>query len=132
MLNTLSLRLRVFLIFAGLAGGILGVTALALWVAVRRLAAANIGYLGQSVPGLSAAGSTAAVIIVFGAAAMIVGVWYLFDRNVAKPIETLAGGLRTGAAPDLEESKYLADLGPAARAAAEARARQAEALAAAI
>ncbi|MDO5612168.1 MAG: 3'-5' exonuclease [Paracoccus sp. (in: a-proteobacteria)] len=132
MLTRLSLRLRVLLIFLGLSAGVAAMFALGLMLAGRRLAEANLGYLGQKVPGASAALTAAGVVGVFGAAVLIVGVWYLFDRNVAKPIEALAGGLRTGAAPDLEDSRYLADLGPAARDAAEARAQQAERLAAAI
>ena len=36
MLTRLSLRLRVFLIFAGLLAGLLGVLAVALFVALRR------------------------------------------------------------------------------------------------
>ena len=122
----LSLRLRVLLIFAGLAGAVLAAFALALMLAARRVA--QTGGDGGAASGLLTAG----VIGGFAAVLLITGVWYLFDRHVARPIEALAGGLRTGAAPAQDETRYLADLGPAARAAAEARARSAEALAEAV
>ena len=126
MLNRLSLRLRVFLIFAGLAVGLLAVLGTGLGVAWRRLEQAG------HMPETTAALLTAAAIGIFGALALVVWVWFLFDQNVARPIETLAGGLRTGAAPVATEGRYLADLAPAAREAADARARSAEALAEAV
>ena len=110
MLGRLSLRLRVFLIFAGLTAGLLTVLAAALVVAGRRLGA-------DAAPALVAGGALG----VFGTLALVTWVWLLFDQNVARPIETLAGGLRTGAAPDAGEGRYLADLAPAAREAAEVR-----------
>ncbi|QFG34915.1 DNA polymerase-3 subunit epsilon [Paracoccus pantotrophus] len=127
MLTRLSLRLRVLLIFAGLAAAILAALAVALWVA-------GAGLAGRGVPvqAMLDALVQAALIAGFGALGMVVWIWLLFDRNVARPIELLAGGLRTGQAPEIEEARYLADLGPAARDAAEARARSAEALADAI
>lgn len=127
MLTRLSLRLRVLLIFAGLAGAVLAGLGLGLWVEARRLADAGIA-AGVMLDPLLQAG----LIAGFAALGAITGVWFLFDRHVARPIETLAGGLRTGQAPDLAEARYLADLGPAARDAAEARARTAEALARAV
>lgn len=122
MLTALPLRLRVLLIFAGLAGGIAAVLILGLVMAGQRL----------TDPAASEALTVAGMIGLAGSGALVALVWFLFDRNVARPIEALAGGLRTGATPDQEQARYLADLGPAARAAAEARARQAEALAEAI
>ncbi len=74
----------------------------------------------------------AALIAGGGALVISAWIWFLFDRNVARPIELLAGGLRTGQTPEIPEARYLADLGPAARDAAEARARSAEALTEAI
>ncbi|RCW88869.1 3'-5' exonuclease [Paracoccus lutimaris] len=132
MLNRLSLRLRVFLIFAALAAGLLVVLAGALLVAWRRLAGAGVNFMSDATPGATGALMAAAAISIFGTLALVVWVWFLFDQNVARPIETLAGGLRTGAAPDAAEGRYLADLAPAAREAAEARARSAEALAEAV
>lgn len=127
MLARLPLRLRVLLIFAGLAGAVLAALGLGLWVGSRRLAEAGIA-LGVALDPLLQAG----LIAGFGALGTVTAVWFLFDRHVARPIETLAGGLRTGQAPDLAAARYLADLGPAARDAAEARARSAEALAQAV
>lgn len=129
MLRHLSLRLRVFLIFAGLAAGLLGVLALGLFVAARRLLPPGAGDLGAALPDTGAALIAAGAIGVFGTLGLVVWVWFLFDQHVARPIETLAGGLRTGAAPDRDEGRYLADLAPAARASAEAQLRAAEALA---
>lgn len=127
MLESLSLRLRVLLIFAGLAAAVLAAIGLGLWVEARRLSASGIALASVLDPMLQAG-----LIAGFGGLAVITGVWFLFDRNVARPIEALAGGLRTGQAPDIEDARYLADLGPAARDAAEARARAAEALAEAV
>lgn len=119
MLTGLSLRLRIFLIFAGLLTGILLMIALGAFITARQL----------DTPGLAIGG---AALSAFGALGLVVWVWFLFDQNVARPIETLAGGLRTGTVPDPEEGHYLADLGPAAREAAEARAREAERLVEAV
>ncbi|MBU3029327.1 3'-5' exonuclease [Paracoccus marinaquae] len=127
MLTGLPLRLRVLLIFAGLAAAVLAMIGLGLWVEARRLAASGLGAETWLDPMLQAG-----LIAGFGTLGLVTGVWFLFDRNVARPIEALAGGLRTGQAPDPGESRYLADLGPAARDAAEARARSAEALAEAV
>ncbi|RDD69056.1 3'-5' exonuclease [Paracoccus versutus] len=127
MLTQLSLRARVLLIFAGLAGAVLAILAAALWVA-----GASLTGRGVPVQAMLDALALAALIAGFGALGMIVWIWFLFDRNVARPIELLAGGLRTGQTPEIEEARYLADLGPAARDAAEARARSAEALADAV
>ena len=132
MLSRLSLRTRIFLIFAGLAAGLVVVQAAALFVVWRRLNQAGVNFLGEAAPGASGALAGAAALGIFGALALVVWVWFLFDQNVARPIETLAGGLRTGAAPDSAEGRYLADLAPAAREAADARARSAGALADAV
>ncbi|MFI0474789.1 PolC-type DNA polymerase III [Paracoccus jiaweipingae] len=113
--DRLSLRLRVFLIFAGLALGVLAVIGAGLYAAADRLASSGVAFLGQAAPGSVDALALAAVIGCFGALGLIVWVWYLFDHHVARPIETLAGGLRTGAAPAQGEGRYLADLAPAAR-----------------
>lgn len=127
MLSRLSLRVRVLLMFAGLAGAGLAVLAASLWLAHSRLLAEGVR-TAQMLDGLILAG----VLAGFGLLGGITALWYLFDRNMARPIETLAGGLRTGQAPDPVEARYLADLGPAAREAAEARAASAEALAEAV
>ncbi|RJL00705.1 3'-5' exonuclease, partial [Paracoccus siganidrum] len=127
MLTGLSLRLRVLLIFAGLAVAVLGLLALGLWVAGRGLAARH-----ADAGAILDAQVLAALIAGLGGLAAMAWVWFLFDQNVARPIEMLAGGLRTGQTPEIKEARYLADLGPAAIDAAEARARSAQELAEAI
>ena len=129
MLTRLSLRLRVFLIFAGLLAGLLGVLAVALFVALRRFDhAAAATAPGAAMPDIGTVLIGAGAIATLGMLMLVLWVWFLFDQHVARPIETLAGGLRTGAAPERSEGRYLADLAPAARASAEARLRSAEAL----
>ncbi|MDO5604072.1 MAG: 3'-5' exonuclease [Paracoccus sp. (in: a-proteobacteria)] len=131
MLTRLSLRLRVLLIFAGLLGAVAAVAVAALFVAYRKMMSApDLGDVAQlfAADGLILAG----LIVIMGAAGLVTLVWYLFDTNVARPIETLAGGLLTGATPGPDEGRYLADLAPAARAAAEARARASAELEAAL
>ncbi|WP_258869747.1 hypothetical protein [Paracoccus thiocyanatus] len=127
MLTRLSLRVRVLLVFAGLAGAVLAALAAALWVA-----GASLSGRGSPAPEMLDALALAALVAGLGALGAIAWIWFLFDRNMARPIELLAGGLRTGQTPEIEEARYLADLGPAARDAAGARARSAEVLAEAI
>lgn len=113
----LSLRLRVFLIFAGLAAGLILAVAIAELVAGKILIDAGTGH---APPGLADALALMALIGGLGVLGLITLVWYLFDTHVARPIETLAGGLLTGTPPSEAEGRYLADLAPAARAAASA------------
>lgn len=115
MLNHLSLRLRVFLFFLLLAAGGLIISALALWISYKRL----------DNPALIDAYIFAEILIAFGLLALIVGVWLLFDDNVAKPIERLSAQLRARAHAgvstdlDLQAARYLGDLAPAAAGLAE-------------
>lgn len=122
MLTRLPLRLRIALIFAGLAGGLLILTGLALWLAYSRFDARGVA--GALDPLLQAG-----LVMGFGALGLSVGIWFLFDRHVARPIEALAGGLRTGQKPDPSAARYLADLGPAARDAAALQVQMADMLA---
>ncbi len=128
MLTRLSLRLRVFLIFAGLAAAILIATAGGLWLGYSRL--------GQ--PGVGQGFVQAGVLAGFAALGLVAGVWYLFDLNVARPIETLAGALRARAHSDVTAemdaaiARYLGDLAPAAQAAAQSLAETRSALAEAV
>jgi DNA polymerase-3 subunit epsilon len=128
MLTGLSLRLRVFLIFAGLAGAILAATALGLWLGYSRL--------GQ--PGVGQGFVQAGVLAGFAALGLVAAVWYLFDLNVAKPIETLSGALRARAHADVTAgmdaaiARYLGDLAPAAQAAAQSLSETRSALAEAV
>lgn len=73
-----------------------------------------------------------AMILGFGLTGLVTGLWFLFDQHLARPVETLAGALRTGRVPDLRQARHLADLGPAARDAALARQRSDAALAEAL
>lgn len=114
MLTRLSLRLRVFLFFCliGLGGSAVAVLALA------------VGYGRAGAPALLDAFVIAGLLIVLGLLALSVGVWLLFDENVARPIERLAAQLRTRAHAgvegdlDLHGARYLGDLAPAAAAVA--------------
>jgi DNA polymerase III subunit epsilon len=114
MLERLNLRLRVFLIFAALAAGSLGALVGGLVVGYRRLGGAEM------LPALVQGG----VIAGFAILGMTSVIWYLFDLNVAKPIEGLAGSLRARAHADVDReietapARYLGDLAPAASAAA--------------
>lgn len=133
MLLNLSLRTRVFLIFLALAIGVAASIAAGLWFADRRMWAVGLLESGPAAPGAAMSALVAGgVLSILGGMGVTAWVWYLFDQNVARPIERLSGGLRTGSIPDRNEGRYLADLAPAARDAAEARARAAEALAAEV
>ena len=110
----LSLRVRIFLLFALLAGAIVAAAAVALVLGYR--------YAGQSdtLNGFVAAG----VVVGFAVLGLTVFVWLLFDENVAKPVQRLASQMRarahagTGQFAELN-ARYLGDLGPAAQALAE-------------
>jgi DNA polymerase-3 subunit epsilon len=125
MLTRLSLRLRVFLMFAGLAAAIVAAIVLGLWLGFSRL--------GE--PAVAQGFVQAGVLSGFAALGLIAGVWYLFDLNVAKPIETLSGALRARAHSDVTAemdsalARYLGDIAPAARAAAQSLAETRSALA---
>lgn len=113
----MSLRLRILAMFAAVLAAALVVAGAGLW-------RASAGGVDALVQGGMLAG--------FGLAGLMTGLWYLFDRNLARPIERLAGALRTGHLPDAAEARHLADLGPAAHDAALARQRSDEALARAL
>jgi DNA polymerase-3 subunit epsilon len=128
MLTRLSLRLRIFLIFAGLAAAALLALAAGLWLGFQRL--------GQ--PQAAQAFVQGGVVAGFVTLGLVAGVWYLFDLNVAKPIDRLAGALRARAHADVtgameaEIARYLGDLAPAASAAAASLAETRNALAEAV
>lgn len=124
MLTRLSLRLRVFLIFAALLAGLVLSLGIALFVVWRRL----YGTAPDLTPTLVAAGAAGLCGIVL----LVFWVWHLFDQHVARPIEALAGGLRVGAEPGDVEARYLADLAPAAQFSVKVRTRSEEALAEAV
>jgi DNA polymerase III subunit epsilon len=125
----MSLRLRILIVFAALAIGALAALGLGLIVAYRHFGGAEV--LGALVQGGVLAG-----LVILG---LVVGVWYLFDAHLAKPIDVLAGALRARAHADgmgdmdVVGARHLGDLGPAARAAtrrlAQTRSDLAEAVA---
>ncbi len=129
MLRKLSLRTRILLIFAGLAAGAVVALVAGLWLGHRRLGSPD------TVDAFVQAGVIAGFLIV----GLVTLVWYLFDLNVAKPIDVLAGALRArthadaGGNLDAAVARYLGDLAPAATAAAatlrETRSALAEAVA---
>jgi DNA polymerase III subunit epsilon len=110
-MERLSLRTRVFLFFAMLGAGAIGITAAGLMLGYRQAA-------GASGSPFVAAG----VVAGFGILGLTAGIWLLFDENVAKPVERLAADLRArahgGVTRDLDPStsRYLGDLGHAAAA----------------
>ncbi|MEO0703956.1 MAG: exonuclease domain-containing protein, partial [Pseudomonadota bacterium] len=106
-----SLRLRILLFFALLGLGSLAILAAGLYIGHGRAGAgATSGFIN------------AGLIAGFGIAGLTVGIWLLFDENIAKPIERLAADLRTRAHTDVDReidhapAKYLGDLGQAAAA----------------
>jgi DNA polymerase III subunit epsilon len=124
-LGRLGLRLRMFLFFAALAGGALVALVVGLTLAFRRLGDPAV------LPAFVQGGIIAGFVIV----GLITWVWYLFDVNVAKPIDLLAGDLRARAHADVSPNtraaiaRYLGDLAPAADAAAHSLSETRNALA---
>lgn len=112
MFTKLSLRLRVFLFFCLLALGSVAIASGALIA----------GYAKLGDPGALDGFVLAGAISVFGLLGLGVGIWLLFDENVAKPIERLAAEMRVRAHAGLENdldmhtARYLGDLAPAAAA----------------
>jgi len=128
MLANLGLRLRVFLLFAGLGLGAVAALSLGLLFAYQRFAT----------PAALNAFVQAGVVGGIGGLGLVAWVWYLFDVNVAKPIDLLAGALRARAHSDIDQAldeapaRYLGDLAPAASAAAARLSQTRNALAEAV
>jgi DNA polymerase III subunit epsilon len=128
MLAKLGLRLRIFLVFAALACGALLALAAGLLTGYRHLAS----------PEALSAFVEVATLAGFGILAVVVWVWYLFDVNVAKPVDLLAGALRARAHADVGRSldasvaRYLGDLAPAAASATASLSETRSALAEAV
>lgn len=128
MLARLGLRLRVLLIFAGLAGAVL-----AALVAGMMLAYARLGD-----PALLNAVLQGGLVAGFAVLGLVTWVWYLFDLNVARPVILLASALRARAHSDVTAgidarlAQYLGDLAPAADAAARSLSETRNALAEAV
>ncbi|GAA3862693.1 3'-5' exonuclease [Celeribacter arenosi] len=110
-----SLRLRVFLFFAFLAAASIVAICAGLYVGFQRLdsATARDGFV------------FAGALSSFAILGLTVWIWLMFDENVAKPIQNLAGAMLARAHADVDEhldegtAKYLGDLAPAARAVTE-------------
>ena len=111
------MRRRILMLFLAALVAALVLAGLALWRVVQG---------GQD------AVIQAAMIAGLGLLGLMTALWFLFDRHLARPLESLAGALRTGRVPDLTQARHLADLGPAARDAALARERSDQALAQAL
>ncbi len=112
MSERFSLRTRIFLFFAALAVGNLAAI----------LAGIYVGYHGIEDAAVFNAFIQGGIIAGFAILGLIAWVWFLFDKNVARPIEKLAGGIRArthaeiAANLDQTTGKYLGDLAPAALA----------------
>lgn len=113
-LHRLSLRFRNFLFFAFLA----------LMSCAATLGALYLGYLRVDEVGVKSAFVFAGVVALFAQLALISGIWFLFDENIARPIERLAANLRAkvhakAGAIDAHEGRYLGDLVQATATVAE-------------
>lgn len=116
MFTQLSLRLRIFLFFCLIALGGSAVIWGALYAGHSRALSADVtnGFI------------LSAILSTLGLLALTVGVWLLFDENVAKPIERLSAQLRVRAHAgvetqlDAQAARYLGDLAPAATAVSQA------------
>lgn len=125
MLDRLGLRLRILLFFVLLAAGAVAATAAGLAVAALRGAALT----PEVVQGALVAG--------FLTLGLVVWVWFLFDQNVARAIDSLASAIRARAHAGIERdldaearaARYLGDLAPAAAAIARSLAQTRNALA---
>jgi DNA polymerase III subunit epsilon len=115
MLDHLGLRVRILLFFALLACGSIAALGLGLWAALARATPAAT---------LSSVLVQAGMIAGFATVGLVVGVWYLFDQNVARAIDRLSSAIRARAHAGIErnldrearEARYLGDLAPAAAA----------------
>ncbi|MEL6839264.1 MAG: exonuclease domain-containing protein [Pseudomonadota bacterium] len=111
-MKDLSLRFRVFLFFCLIGLGGIAVVLTALFLGYRQL----------GTPEALSSFVTAGVVASLGTLALSTFVWRLFDENVSKPIEALAGQFRvraeSGIATSIDErtARYLGDLAPAAHA----------------
>ncbi len=114
MLDRLTLRVRILLFFAFLAGAAVLAIGAGMWIAVRR---AGI----DSLPPELVQGGLIAAFLVVG---LVVWVWFLFDTNVARAIDSLASAIRARVHAGIEHdlvaearaARYLGDLAPAAAA----------------
>ncbi len=105
-LDRLHLRLRIFLFFAFLALAGIVIFGIGLWLGSRK---DSDGFV------------FAGIIGGFGLLGLVTWVWYLFDLNLAQPMQWLAGALLSRAHSDVADdldprtARYLGDMVPAAR-----------------
>ena len=99
-----------------LRGRVLGVGAVFAVAGALVLGLALIAGAGRAQGGFT----LAAVIAGFGLAGLALGLWYLLDTHLARPVDLLAGAMRArahgdvGVPLDAAPAQYLGDLGPAA------------------
>ncbi|CDN96233.1 DNA polymerase III subunit epsilon [Agrobacterium tumefaciens] len=112
--ESLGLRIRMLLLFATLALGGLSCIVVGFAIAYRRM-----GTLVDIAPLLQGG-----IVASFGLIGFTVWMWYLFDTNVARPVESIAAAVRarahagvSGALP-AGQGRYLGDLAGAVSAAA--------------
>lgn len=128
MLEKLNLRIRVLLFFIALAFGFVAALIGGLYIGFQRMATA----------GPESAFVMAGAIAGFAGIGLTAWVWFLFDENVARAIQRLAGGMRARAHADIQGelngavARYLGDLAPAAAAVTETLAETRNALAEAV
>ena len=113
MLDRLGLRVRILLFFALLAAGAVAALVGGGAMIARR---SDMALAPEVVQGLLVAG--------FATVGLVVWVWFLFDQNVARAIESLSTAIRARAHAGIEHdlaaearaARYLGDLAPAAEA----------------
>ncbi|MGX9357087.1 exonuclease domain-containing protein [Roseobacteraceae bacterium S113] len=112
MLGRLSLRLRVFLFFALLALGAMTLIAGGL----------SFGWMRADPRPDVAPFVVAFVVAGLSVMALVTWIWWLFDENLAHPMQAMAAQMRVlaegrgGKALPEAEARYLGDLAPAAQA----------------
>lgn len=112
MFTKLSLRIRIFLFFCLVAAGGVAAAAAGLWFGWSRAP--------EALP--TGPFITALIAFAFLNTGLALGIWLLFDENVAKPIDRLSSVLRlrahSGVSTEVTEetAPYLGDLAPAVKA----------------
>lgn len=114
MRDRLSLRVRVLLFFVLMALGAVAALLASGWAVLARYGSPDL------LEPMLEAGLMGGFLIML----LVTGIWYLFDANVARAIDSLANAIRTRAVADVnddigaerEKARYLGDLAPAAAA----------------
>ena len=127
MLERLNLRIRILLFFVLLAVGTVAAIGAGLWIGFARSGLASPS--DEMLQG--------GLIAAFLALGLCVWIWFLFDHNVARAIDTLASAIRARVhagiehdlAAEAQAARYLGDLAPAAEAIARSLVQTRNALA---